>query len=51
MKLAALIAKDLVFPLAGCDQASDVLGALVTFITKRQGADPIQPLSSGPCCF
>ena len=25
MKLAALIAKDLVFPLAGCDQASDVL--------------------------
>ena len=26
MKLAALIAKDLVFPLAGCEQASDVLG-------------------------
>ena len=26
MKLAALIAKDLVFPLAGCEQASAVLG-------------------------
>jgi hypothetical protein len=25
MKLAALIAKDLVFPLAGCEHASDVL--------------------------